>query len=109
MEDLSVLVIGGAGMLGHKIFQKLSAGISAASCCVRCSADAARQLAPALLEGDAVICNADVTDWAKLEHLLKRIRPKVVVNCVGIIKQRSEAHLAVPSIEINSQRSRAGL
>lgn len=102
MEDLRVLVIGGTGMLGHKVFQKLSSRIQATSCCVRCSAGEAHRLAPTLLDSEKVIGNTDLTDWEALTLLLKRFQPDVVVNCAGIIKQRFEAHLAVPCIEVNS-------
>jgi dTDP-4-dehydrorhamnose reductase len=43
-----------------------------------------------------------VTDFNALEATLSALRPDYVVNCVGVIKQRTEAISPIPSITINS-------
>lgn len=95
---MSVLILGAAGMLGHKIFQRLSDACGA----VRSSADEARSLAPGLFSEDRLIAGVDCSDFARLESLLNDRRPRVVINCVGVIKQRPEAKNAIPSIAINA-------
>jgi dTDP-4-dehydrorhamnose reductase len=55
-----------------------------------------------LFEKDTIVENVDVMAFESLRATLERIRPAFVVNCVGIIKQRDAAQLAVPSIAMNS-------
>jgi dTDP-4-dehydrorhamnose reductase len=102
MRSPSVVVIGGAGMLGHKMFQVLHREYSGTLCTVR--SDAQRELLRqvGLPCGSEVLSGVDVMDFAALERLLAGLRPGVIVNCVGIIKQRSEAACAIPSITVNS-------
>jgi dTDP-4-dehydrorhamnose reductase len=102
MFKMNVLVLGGTGMLGHKIFQHLKECVPDAWCTVRGDADEAETLASGLFAKGNVIGNVDAADLQSLERLLSECRPKVIVNCVGIIKQRTEGKEAIPNIEINA-------
>jgi dTDP-4-dehydrorhamnose reductase len=93
---LKTLVLGGAGMLGHKIVQTYLSASLPITCTVR-SAD----IHP-VLEGAEVITNVDVTDQMGLRQLLESEKPEVTINCIGVIKQRDEAKSAIPSITINA-------
>jgi dTDP-4-dehydrorhamnose reductase len=44
----------------------------------------------------------DATDLPALRTLLSQVKPDYLINCIGVIKQRSEASSAVPSITVNS-------
>lgn len=44
----------------------------------------------------------DATDANSAYELVERVRPDVVLNAVGIVKQRSDAKAAIPSIAVNS-------
>jgi dTDP-4-dehydrorhamnose reductase len=44
----------------------------------------------------------DVADEGRINPVLDELRPQVVVNCVGVIKQRPAAHEAVPAIRLNA-------
>jgi dTDP-4-dehydrorhamnose reductase len=48
------------------------------------------------------ITGVDATDDAGVRRIVAAAAPDAVVNCVGIVKQRSEAKAAIPSIEVNS-------
>ena len=102
MTDLSIVVLGGTGMLGHKVFQKLRTSITQTWCVSRRTAVETCSLAPGLLNDDRVIYGVDLSNFVSIEAVLSQIRPNVVINCVGVIKQRAQATEAVPSIEINS-------
>ncbi|HET8772651.1 MAG TPA: SDR family oxidoreductase [Thermoanaerobaculia bacterium] len=91
-----LLILGGAGMLGHKVWQRLSPRFDTL---VTLRSPAAKV---GLFDPERVIQGVDVTDFARLDALVADVRPDVVVNCVGIIKQLAEAHEAIPSITINS-------
>lgn len=97
-----IVVIGGAGMLGHKMFQVLRERFPGAVCTMLEDPKAPPLQNVTLLQGDDVAAGVDVMDTASLSRLLASHRPDYVVNCVGVIKQRAEAQLPIPSIAINS-------
>ena len=99
---MNVLILGGTGMLGHKVFQHLKDRLPDTWCTVRGSLADAHALAPTIFAGANVVAGVDAADWPTLDLLLRDRRPRVIVNCVGVIKQRSEAKSAVPSITINA-------
>lgn len=99
---MKIVVVGGAGMLGHKMFQILRERFPGTLCTTREDVKQAPFDRVDLLQGDDVIRHVDVMDFDRLHGVLKEIRPNFIVNCVGIVKQREEARMAIPSITINS-------
>jgi dTDP-4-dehydrorhamnose reductase len=98
-----VLVLGGTGMLGHKVFQRLGAHFPDTCCTIRGSLSETRLNQVGLFtQASAVVEHVDVLDWNRVEAVLGELRPEVVVNCVGIVKQRPDARSAIPSITINA-------
>ena len=96
-----IVVLGVGGMLGHKVLQRLSVGHEVIGTLRRSkSADPYRRIS--FLQTDRVFDGIDAADFDGVAGLLERIRPDVVVNCVGVIKQRAAATSPVPSITINS-------
>lgn len=99
---MKVLILGGAGMLGHKMVQSLSARYPDTWWTVWGSkGDEPCRRIP-FLQSDRCLEKVDVTDWPALRSLLEGLRPDAIVNCVGVIKQRAEATSPIPSITINS-------
>ncbi|HYW45060.1 MAG TPA: SDR family oxidoreductase [Bryobacteraceae bacterium] len=92
-----ILVLGGDGMLGHKIFQRLRA--SAVTVCTVRSDPPPRV---DLLAGVDVIHGVDLMHLDRTAEWLAGLRPKFVINCAGIIKQRAQSGDAIPSFTINS-------
>lgn len=98
-----VLVLGGTGMLGHKVFQHARQRFPETWCTIRGRrANSGLERIGLAIPADAVREHVDVTDWATVESVLRQLQPDVVINCVGIVKQREEAKAAVPSITINA-------
>jgi len=85
-----IIVLGGDGMLGHKVVQRLR-GIGPTIATVRGKAEA-----PETIGG------CDLMNFDHVESLLSKLEPAFVINCAGIVKQRREAVDAIPSITINS-------
>src|ERR1039457_4542515 len=96
------MVLGGAGMLGHKMFQALRKRFAGTFCTIRQDVRKPPFDRIELLHGDDVVPDVEVTDFPALEAILSAFRPEYVVNCVGVIKQRVEAVSPIPSITINS-------
>ncbi|MBT3943518.1 MAG: SDR family oxidoreductase [Chloroflexi bacterium] len=97
-----VLVLGGAGMLGHKIVQTLNHSSVETYATVRRSVEdsPAAQLAASMK--NHFIGGVDASDFASISTLMDEVNPDVVINCVGVIKQRDAAHDSIESISINS-------
>jgi dTDP-4-dehydrorhamnose reductase len=102
MSVAKIVVLGGAGMLGHKMFQTLRESFPGTFCTVREDVRKPPFGRVEMLQGGDVIPDVDVTNFAALEAVLSAFRPEYVVNCVGVIKQRAEAVAPIPSIAINS-------
>ncbi len=98
---MNVLILGGAGMLGHKLFQRLQDRAGHVACTVRAPRDSRLRRLPLFADGD-VEWSMDAQDWPALAALLRARRPAVVVNALGIIKQRAAARDPIPSIQINA-------
>jgi dTDP-4-dehydrorhamnose reductase len=96
------MVLGGAGMLGHKMFQMLRERFDGVFCTVREDVRRPPFEKIELLQGNNVVSGVDVTDFPALETILSAFHPELVINCVGVIKQRAQAVSPIPSITINS-------
>jgi len=96
-----VLVLGGGGMLGHKLCQLLPAqGFEVTATLRRRPPDSG--LTSAVYAGVQVREGVDVLDSRGLEQTLGELRPEVLINCVGIVKQLPEAEDRFLSMAINS-------
>lgn len=100
---MRVLVLGGAGMLGHKVFQVARTRFPETWCTLRGTrSDPSLSPIERDLAAGRVLDRLDAMDWAAVESALHEVRPDVVINCIGIVKQRGDAKAAIPSITINS-------
>jgi dTDP-4-dehydrorhamnose reductase len=83
---MRVLILGGNGMLGHKLVQVLKWDWEVFSTIRRPFADVLRF---GMFDEAKTIANIDVTHIDELRNVLSRVQPDVVINAVGIIKQVS--------------------
>lgn len=93
------LILGGDGMLGHQLLKSWS-GRHDVRVTVRGPLSAYAKYGLFRLENTYASINVQETD--RLLEVLGDFRPEAVINCVGIIKQRSAAKESIPSLEINS-------
>ena len=99
---MQILILGGAGMLGHKLFQHLRASHPNVACTMRGSIAGSALARVDLFRHSGVIEQIDASDFFAMQSLIAREKPRVVINCVGIVKQRPSAKQSIPSIEINA-------
>jgi dTDP-4-dehydrorhamnose reductase len=97
-----VLVLGGEGMLGHKVFQTLSPRFEVFA--TFCASDGLWRDFPVYADvpTDRLLSGVDMRVFATLARALAVVRPQVVINCVGIVKQLREARDPVLTLSINS-------
>jgi dTDP-4-dehydrorhamnose reductase len=98
----SILILGAEGMLGHKMLQVLSARYSKVKCTIYGSINDPFYQAIPLFNSVNTLENVNAMDLQGLKNILEREKPDFIVNCIGVVKQREESKMAVPSITINS-------
>jgi dTDP-4-dehydrorhamnose reductase len=97
-----VLILGGSGMLGHKMFQVLGRRFPETYATVRTSQSADLLKSVGLYDEQWVIEGIDVLDPVAMSSLVAKLHPDVIINCVGIVKQREQASDSIASIKTNS-------
>jgi dTDP-4-dehydrorhamnose reductase len=99
---MKIIILGGDGMLGHKMFQVVSKRFDEVFCTLHGNIDDAVHRKISLFQKGKVIENFDAMKIHQVGNILSDLRPDYIINCIGIIKQRSEAKDAILSITINS-------
>lgn len=97
---MNILIFGATGMLGHAVFRVLSNDTSL-NVFGTIRSDSAKKLLPKELSGN-LIPNIDVESDECLKRAFEISRPDVVINCIGIIKQLSDAKDVLKTIPINT-------
>ncbi len=99
MKDTRVLVLGGSGMLGHKVWQvfreRFDAWIT-----LRSGLGAFGRFA--LFDPGRTLPDVDAVNFDSILRAVGTVHPDVVVNTIGIIKQRAEARDPIVSLGVNS-------
>ena len=95
-----VLVLGATGMLGNAMLRVFAAS---PGCTAEGSARSASsvRLLPESLRA-SVHTGVDVENFDALARLLGRVRPQVVINCIGLVKQLAEADDPLAALPINA-------
>ena len=96
---MRILILGGAGMLGHQLWRQLHRDHEV---WVTLRKPFFHYSAFALFEQERAISGVDVTNPDALIGALRVARPEVVVNCIGIIKQLKEAKNPLLSLTVNA-------
>ena len=101
MTKKKILILGVAGMLGHALFTEFSQRDNFAVTATARSAEGLSQwFGPELLSN--IRGGVDAHNADSIPRVLDDVKPDVVINCIGIIKQLPEARDPVTSISINS-------
>ena len=97
-----ILILGGTGMLGHKLFSYLS---SQEQWDVYATTRTSEGLSPWFSKdlAEKVRPSVDVDNFDSVIRALASIRPDIVINCIGLIKQLPIATDPLTAITVNSQ------
>ena len=96
---MRVLILGGSGMLGHQLCRALSARMEVWA---TFRDEPVRYKQHNFIPQACALGGVDAEDVSSVREALATVEPEVVVNCIGIVKQRDEAKQAIPSIQINA-------
>ena len=97
---MRILVLGATGMLGHTIYKFLNQS-DEIECygSIRNTKD--KEFFDSHLSKKTRIFN-DFNNLKKLEKFIKKIKPQIILNCIGLIKQRDNSDNQPEAIFINS-------
>lgn len=95
---MKILIIGASGMLGHKLWIELSKNNEVTGT-LRNKFDLLNNLTN---KSRFLVTGIDVRDKDSLKKLVVSLKPDVVINCTGIIKQLSDSEKHIPSIYMNA-------
>jgi dTDP-4-dehydrorhamnose reductase len=96
---MRILIYGIGGMLGHKLWQVYRDRYEVFGTVRKSPSDYARY---AIFDTELIIGNVDALAFDSVAKAMRDVRPDVVINCIGIIKQLKSAHDPLLSIEINA-------
>lgn len=97
---MKILVLGASGMLGNAMFRVLSERRD-----WQVYGTVRSESAKRFFQGDVaenLIAGVDVENQDSLLQAFIRVRPKVVINCIGLIKQLADADDPLQAIPINA-------
>lgn len=96
---MRVLILGGLGMVGHRLWIALSREHEVWAT-VRTNAAEVPELP--WIDRARICDRVDVARSDDLQRAFERARPEIVINCVGLVKQRAEANDEVLAITVNA-------
>jgi dTDP-4-dehydrorhamnose reductase len=99
---MRVLILGGEGMLGHKVFQILNGRFEVYATFRDTGSQALRF--PVYVDADPsrLICGVDALYQDAIVCAIGKVRPDVVINCIGIVKQLKAATDPILTLRLNS-------
>src|SRR5262245_28949301 len=97
---MRVLVLGGDGMLGHKVVEVLRARTEVAATFRTLDGPWTRM--PSFAGGVRTLGGVDAVDFSTVVRAVAAVRPAAVVNCAGVVKQRAAAADPIPAITVNA-------
>jgi len=96
----TILVLGATGMLGHMLVRVLSQTHSVIGTISTPYGETKK--IDRLLPKSQCIELFDVADFSRVDSAIRQLRPDVVLNCVGLIKQKLNQYRLLDAIVINS-------
>jgi dTDP-4-dehydrorhamnose reductase len=96
---MKILILGGDGMLGHQLLNSFKEKFQV-KVTLRKNLNEYTQYK--IFTNDNSYDQVDVRDFEKLVSVIEAYKPNVLINAVGIVKQRKDAKEIIPSLEINA-------
>lgn len=98
-QNMRVLVLGGTGMLGHKLWQSF-----ARQFCTYVTFRGSPDMYGGyeLFDPSRTIPNVSATEFDSVARAVKIVQPSVVVNCIGVVKQDPTAKDPLTAISVNA-------
>ena len=98
-KKTKVLILGASGMLGSSVFRVMAADPNF-SVTGTIRGDSVRDLGWAT--GGCLVPRISAEDFESVTHCISQNRPDIVVNCIGVVKQLSDASNPLIAIPLNA-------
>jgi len=92
---MKVLILGISGMLGHILFKQLSQNLIF-------NIFGTLRNSQLFDDSSAIYRNISAENLSRIEELISQLKPNIIINCIGIIKQLPTAKDPIPAITINA-------
>ena len=96
---MKILILGGDGMLGHELLQNLSNSYNV-YVTLRGNEEDYKKIFQ--FDSSYTYYSISVDKILSIQNIISNIKPHVVINCIGVVKQSVVAENAIESIKINS-------
>ena len=97
---MNVLILGANGMLGSAFMRVLAPDSALKTWGTVRMASTQALFSKAL--ATRLICGVDVMQAKQLERAFDQAKPELVINCIGLVKQDSQANMPLQAIAINA-------
>jgi dTDP-4-dehydrorhamnose reductase len=97
---VKVLILGVVGMLGHMAHRVFSKHHETYATCREPYED--NTLIHPFVDKQHCFDNVNVLNSSGMKNLLQKLQPQVIINGVGVIKQKKESKDPIPSLRVNS-------
>ena len=99
---MKLLILGGSGMVGHSLIKKLSNQYEIFSLLRKHPDMDSNQFFEKVLPKNQCIFIDDINEYEHLNNTVKKISPNIMINCIGVIKQRDKNENGLHMVRINS-------
>ena len=96
---MKILILGGDGMLGHQLLNSFKEKFEV-KVTLRNKIEVYTQYK--IFKQENCFDDIDVRNFEKLANVIEDFKPNVLINAVGIVKQRKDSKEIIPSLEINA-------
>lgn len=96
---MKILILGAGGMLGHKLVQTLNVKFDVWA---TVKGEFGNYEKYEIFDKERVIESIDVEDFENLALTIKKLKPQVIINAIGIIKQLPTSKNVVKTLSVNS-------
>jgi dTDP-4-dehydrorhamnose reductase len=96
---MKILILGGSGMLGHKLVQQLKRNFEVFTTLRSNTTEIIREY---IIGESRIFNNVDAANFSSVENAVNQVKPDVIINCIGIIKQLPPAKDIVTILNVNS-------
>lgn len=96
---MKILILGGTGMLGHRLYKSLSSKHEVKTTSRRHFSDLQHL---DIFNKNAIYDNADILNQNTLLNIVSDFQPEAIINAVGLIKQRADKENAFKNIQVNA-------
>jgi dTDP-4-dehydrorhamnose reductase len=97
VEAMKVLILGGSGMLGHRLWMVLSGRFDAHVTLRRPNTWLGERA-----DAQRIITGVAAEDFDSVMQAVAKVQPDVVVNCIGVVKQQGAAKDPIACLSINA-------